>query len=59
MAKPQEITVREFVNLTVRQFVDLIKELNEHEAELKIKLAKAGVVEPATQAAARDEATPA
>ena len=28
---------------TVRDFIDLVKELNEHEAELKTKLTNAGV----------------
>ena len=48
-----ELSVHDFANLTVREFVDMIKELNEHEAELKIKLAKAGVGEPAAESAER------
>ena len=31
--------------LSVREFINLVKELNEHEAELKIRLAKEGVAE--------------
>lgn len=42
---------REF---SVRDFVTLVKELNEHEAELKIKLAKAVVGERAERASDRD-----
>ena len=30
-------------SFTPRDFIQLVKELNEHEAELKIRLAKAGV----------------
>ena len=44
MAESSDFSVRDF-QLTVRDFVGLIKELNEHEAEVKIKLAKAGVGE--------------
>jgi hypothetical protein len=40
---------------TVRDFVNLVKELNEHEAELKIKLAKAGVSDRAEPAKDGDE----
>ena len=39
---------------SVRDFVNLVKELNEHEAELKIKLANAGVRDRAEAATDRD-----
>lgn len=42
---------------TVRDFLNLVKELNEHEAELKIKLAKAGVTEPAERQSRAEERT--
>jgi hypothetical protein len=32
-------------DFTPRDFIQLVKELNTHEAELKIKLAQAGIVE--------------
>ena len=40
---------------TVRDFIDLVKELNEHEAALKIKLAKAHVTDSAKQPSVCDE----
>jgi hypothetical protein len=39
---------------SVRDFVNLVKELNEHEVELKIKLAKAGISDRAEPTAERD-----
>jgi hypothetical protein len=44
---------------TVREFFQLAKEAAEHEAELKIKLAKAGMFKPEEQSADRDERKPA
>lgn len=42
---------------TVRDFVDLVKELNEHEADLKIKLAAAGAGEGVKQSTDRNDRT--
>jgi len=51
MATPDEFTVR--------QFFQLAREAAEHEAELKIRLHKAGVFEREEQPSNKDERKPA